>query len=77
MHETLATAYELMTAEDRGDYWRIRNILDHTLDDYFTKGKNMPIPDDYTSANTAQLSQPEVERLLLTLPDIRTSLGLN
>ena len=75
IHETLITQEELIEAEEFDDYFRIR--CDKTLDydDYFKKGHTNKFPvEGYTSANTRRLTIPEVEDLLLSLPQIRGKL---
>lgn len=76
LFETLATADELASADDQGDYWRIRmDTRDLDYAGYFTEGN----PDvagltDYTSHNTDRLDMEGVVDLLLTLPEIRAEL---
>jgi UDP-glucose 4-epimerase len=76
VYETLATREELRRAEDLGDYFRVRmdgRGLDYRK--YFTEGDPEEIgADDYTSHNTERLGVREMERLLLTLPEIRAAL---
>jgi hypothetical protein len=45
-------------------------------DEYFNKGHagNIP-PEGYTSANTTRLSIQEIEKLLLSLPEIQNALS--
>lgn len=74
--EALASREELTRAEDLGDYFRIKadnRDLNYKL--YFTEG----IPEqsdyeDYDSHTTNQLTVPEIEDLLLTLPELRQEL---
>ncbi len=77
LFETLATADELASAEDQGDYWRIRmdgRDLDYAS--YFSEGNpDVAEIEDYTSHNTEQLDLEGVVDLLLTLPEIRAELG--
>lgn len=76
LYETLATREELRRAEDIGDYLRVRmddRNLDYSL--YFSEGDREEIAvDDYHSHNAPQLSVPEVEALLRTLPEIEWEL---
>lgn len=76
IYETLATREELRKAEDMGEYFRVR-MDDRGLNysKYFTEGdlKEMDI-EDYTSHNTVRLNAKEVEKLLLTLPEIVSEL---
>lgn len=76
IYETLATREELARAEDMGDYYRVPTY-DRTLDysKYFTEGDTRePGLDDYTSHNTERLDVAAVERLLLTLPEVRAEI---
>ena len=76
LYETLVTKEEMVRADDMGDYYRIalddRN-LNYAL--YFTKGdkKEMQL-DDYHSHNTEQLNVKQVEKLLLSLPEVTAEL---
>jgi UDP-N-acetylglucosamine 4,6-dehydratase/5-epimerase len=72
MYETLATAAELRLAEDLGDYYRIPlDDRDLNYDKYFKEGdEDTAALDDFHSHNTRRLSVPEVEALLLSLPEI-------
>lgn len=76
VYETLATREELARAEDMGDYYRVP-MDDRTLDysKYFTEGDTGESKiDDYTSHNTERLNITGVERLLLSLPEVRAEL---
>lgn len=74
--EALASREELTRAEDMGNYFRIKadkRDLNYKL--YFTEG----IPEqaaysDYDSHTTEQLTVPEIEQLLLSLPEVRNEL---
>ena len=74
--ETLVTREELRQAEDLGDYLRIRmDTRDLNYARYFTEGDVKEIAvDDYTSHNTQRLTVEEVERLLLSLPQVKAAL---
>lgn len=77
LYETLASAQELTSAEDMGDYYRL------TLDDrdlnyraYFSEGeRDTATLDDYHSHNTDQLDVEGVKALLLTLPEVQAELA--
>ena len=77
VYETLATAGEIAKSEDMGEYLRV------TMDDrdlnyakYFTEGSQEESAlEDYTSHNTQRLTVPEVEELLLLLPDVQRELA--
>ena len=74
--ETLATREELRQSEDLGEYIRIRmDSRDLNYAKYFTQGDLEEAAfKDYTSHNTKRLTTAEVERLLLSLPQIRAAL---
>jgi UDP-glucose 4-epimerase len=76
VYETLATREELRRAEDLGDYYRVQiDSRDLNYNKYFTEGdpKEADI-EDYTSHNTVRLNAKEVEKLLLTLPEVVSEL---
>jgi UDP-glucose 4-epimerase len=76
VYETLATREELAKAEDLVDYYRVpmdNRDLDYSK--YLTEGDTRkPQLDDYTSHNTERLDVAGVERLLLSLPEVRAGL---
>ncbi|MBN1894424.1 polysaccharide biosynthesis protein [bacterium] len=75
VHETLVTREELFKAQDYEDYYRI--LSDHSMDyeKYFSIGRSGEFPMmGYTSKNTTLLSVPQIEDLLLSLPEIREAL---
>ena len=75
MHETLVTQEELFASEEFDDYYKIKGDRKINYDEFFTKGHADKIPEKgYTSANTQRLSIPEVEKLLLSLPEIQREL---
>ena len=75
-HESLLNREEMVRAEDLGDYYRIGSDtrdLNYAL--YFEKGqKQVAAAEDYTSANTRQLDDEELEGMLLGLPFIQEEL---
>lgn len=76
LYETLATAQELRLADDLGDYFRIP-LDDRDLDyaKYFHEGDDVVLKlDDFHSHNAEQLSVPQVEDLLQSLPEIQSEL---
>lgn len=77
IYETLATREELRKADHLGDYFRVRmDNRDLNYADYFTEGDRGEAElDDYTSHNTRRLTVPQVEKLLLSLPEIRSALA--
>jgi UDP-glucose 4-epimerase len=76
VYETLATREELRRSEDMDDYYRVQlDGRDLNYNKYFTEGdpKEADI-EDYTSHNTDRLNTKEVEKLLLTLPEVVSEL---
>ncbi|MFK7860922.1 MAG: polysaccharide biosynthesis protein, partial [Granulosicoccus sp.] len=79
LYETLASAQELGTAEDLGDYWRLQTDL-RGLDysPFFSEGDQSTVQhEDFHSHNTHQLTVPEIESLLLSLVEVQTALKLH
>lgn len=76
LYETLATAQELASSEDMGDYYRIQmDGRDLNYQAYFTDGEQKTIErEDYHSHNTERLDVGGVKSLLLSLPEIRSEL---
>jgi len=76
LYETLASKEELVSAEDMGGFYRIRmDTRDLNYEKYFTEGNQQEVNyEDYHSHNTEQLDVKGVEKLLLTLPDVRAEL---
>jgi UDP-N-acetylglucosamine 4,6-dehydratase len=76
-YETLANREELAYAEDFGDYFRVpidSRDLNYSL--YVNEGNPVQVcVADYDSANAPRMSVPELETLLLTLPEIRAELA--
>lgn len=73
LFETLASAQELSTAEDLGDYWRLQTDL-RGLDykPYFSEGDSTTVShEDFHSHNSERLSIDEIEKLLLSLPEVQ------
>jgi len=78
IYETLATIEELSMSEDMGNYFRYamdnRNL---NYDKYSIEGELREATlEDYTSQNTSRLSAQEVEKLLLTLPEVVSELPI-
>lgn len=78
LFETLATAGEIAQSEDMGDYLRVRmDDRDLNYAKYFTEGSTEESSlEDYTSHNTERLNVPQVEQMLLSLPDVQRELQL-
>jgi UDP-glucose 4-epimerase len=77
IYETLVPREEMQRAEDLGDYFRIRlDGRDLNYSKYFVEGDVLEaFIDDYTSHNTRRLNVPEIEELLLSLPEMQVQLG--
>lgn len=75
--ETLASAQELSTAEDMGDYWRIQlDSRDLNYSAYFTEGEELnPVTEDFHSHNAERLDKEGVKELLLTLDEVQSELA--
>ncbi|TRY18363.1 NAD-dependent epimerase/dehydratase family protein [Tessaracoccus rhinocerotis] len=77
MHETLLSSEEIVKASDEGDYFRVpldARSLQYEL--YFEEGETrISRSDDYTSANTRQLTVEDTKELLLQLPEVQALLG--
>jgi len=76
LHETLLSREEMAESEDQGEYFRVpldARSLQYEL--FFDEGQTRTAGlDDYTSANTDQLSVAETKDLLLTIPELATLL---
>jgi UDP-N-acetylglucosamine 4,6-dehydratase len=76
LHETLLSREEMSESEDQGEYFRVpldARSLQYEL--FFDEGQTRTAGlDDYTSANTDQLSVTETKDLLLTIPELATLL---
>jgi len=72
LHETLLSREEMAVSDDQGEYFRVpldARSLQYEL--FFDEGEPRTAGlDDYTSANTDQLSVEDTKGLLLTIPEI-------
>lgn len=77
LYETLVNAEERLRSEDMGDYYRIRmDDRDLNYAKYFSEGEPQEVSmQDYHSHNTHRLTLPELEELLLKLPEVRQELA--
>jgi UDP-glucose 4-epimerase len=77
LFETLATRQELSRAEDQDEYYRVPvDARDLNYGSYFEDGDTQTgSHDDYTSHNTEILDVDAVQRLLLTLPEVRREMA--
>lgn len=78
LSEALATREELSRARDMGDYFRVvADNRDLNYSVYFEEGDvTQNRFEDYDSHTVDQMAVPEVEELLLTLPEVRNELRL-
>jgi UDP-glucose 4-epimerase len=76
VYETLASKEELVMSEDMGDYYRIQlDNRDLNYKSYFSEGNlNENSIEDYHSHNTHQLTQDEIIKMLLELPEVQKEL---
>lgn len=75
IHETLVTREELLKADEKDEYYIIRNHKEISYKDYFTEGKIKSIPSEgYTSENTERLTIKQIEELLLSLEEIQNAI---
>ncbi|MAF59734.1 MAG: polysaccharide biosynthesis protein [Candidatus Pacebacteria bacterium] len=74
IHETLATAFELATSEDLGDYYRIQESAAFGYSQFYKKGAVNKVDNDYTSETTERLTVPKIEKLLRSLDYIKEEL---
>ena len=72
LYETLASKGELLRSEDMGEYLRV-SIDDRDLNynKYLNEG-NMKVinTEDYNSQNTKRMNVGEIEKMLLSQPEI-------
>jgi len=65
VHETLLSREERMMSDDLGQYFRVpSDNRDLNYNDYFFKGKNKKLLEEYNSSNTTQLNKKELIDLL-------------
>jgi len=76
LYEALLTREEMVSAEDMGDYYRIpADTRDLNYSKYFEEGEEVVTQaSEYHSHNTTQLSQEELEKILLGLREIQWDL---
>lgn len=77
LSEALATREELARAQDMGEYFRVSaDNRDLNYSVYVDEGDvTQNRFDDYDSHTVERMSVPEVEKLLLTLPEVRAELA--
>ena len=71
LYETLASAQELSTAEDMGDYWRLQSDLRGlNYKQYFSEGNEETVDhEEFNSHNARRMLVSEIEELLMSLPE--------
>jgi UDP-glucose 4-epimerase len=75
LYETLASSEELNSAEDLGDYWRLQlDERDLNYAAYFSEGARRKPQQDFHSHNAERLGVPQIQDLLLSLPEVRAEL---
>jgi len=76
LYEALLTREEMVSAEDMGEYYRIpADTRDLNYSKYFEEGEEVVTQaDEYHSHNTQQLTQQELEKILLNLREIQPDL---
>lgn len=76
--ESLASREELARARDMDDYFRIEaDTRDLNYNVFFSEGDpNQVMYDDYDSHSVSRMDIPEIEALLLTLPEIQSELQI-
>ena len=77
LFETLASAQELATSEDLGDYFRIvMDTRDLNYKPFFSEGDLETAKfEDYNSHNTERLSVEGVKELLMSLPEVQAEVA--
>lgn len=75
LYETLASAQELASSEDMGEYYRIlMDTRDLNYPAYVSEGDTTAgRHEDYHSHNTHRLSVPEIKELLMSLGEVSAS----
>jgi UDP-glucose 4-epimerase len=75
-HETLLSQEEIINVEDLGDYYRIiSDARDLNYELYFDKGeRRLATLEEYTSANTTQLTDEQLHKMLLNLDYVQQEL---
>lgn len=75
LYETLASAQELASSDDMGDYYRIlMDARDLNYPAYISEGDSTTVQhEDYHSHNTQRLTVPEIKDLLMSLGEVSSS----
>lgn len=75
LYETLASAQELGSSDDMGDYYRIlMDARDLNYPAYISEGDRTTVQhEDYHSHNTQRLTVPEIKDLLMSLGEVSSS----
>lgn len=77
LYEALLTREEMVSAEDMGEYYRVpADTRDLNYSKYFEEGEEVVTQaDEYHSHNTEQLSETQLEKLLINLREIQDDLN--
>ncbi len=76
IHEILAHDLELMSAEDLGDFFRIKTHKDFDYRSYYEEGEDKrPLTQHYSSNTTKRLTVAETKDFLLSLPYVQQELA--
>lgn len=78
LYETLITAEEMIKTSDLGKYYKISpDTRDLNYNQYFSKGSEISIKEEYNSSNTKQLKIEEMKSMLIDLPMIKQDLNID
>lgn len=77
LYEALLTREEMVSAENMGDYYRVpADTRDLNYSKYFEEGEEVVTQaDEYHSHNTEQLSESQLEKVLINLREIQDDLN--
>ena len=76
-YESLLTREEMAKATDLGDYYRVpADVRDLNYDNYYQNGDNKITHfEEYNSDNTLRLNEEKLEKLLLSVQEVKECLG--
>lgn len=78
LYETLITAEEMIKTSDLGKYYKISpDTRDLNYNQYFSKGSEVSIKEEYNSSNTKQLNIEEMKSMLIDLPMIKQDINFD
>ena len=78
LHETLLSREEMARATDQGQYFKVPlDVRSMNYEPFYEDGETAMVDlRDYTSENTDRLDLEETKKLLLTLPELESVLGI-